>query len=87
MLNCIFINFDLVNSEDNKICLKEYIIKYKDIKEEFNHTLENIFTFNNISYNENSTLLIRVAKDKKISTHKLLLKDVNNKHINYFINL
>ena len=87
MLNCIFINFDLVNSEDNKICLKEYMIKYKDVAEQHPHTLENIFTFNNIPYTDDSKILIRVAKNRKISTHELSLKDVNDKHINNFINL
>jgi hypothetical protein len=87
MLNCILINFDLVNSNNEKICLKEYAIKYKDLDESYQHTLKNIFVFNDIAFSDDSKIAIRIAKNKKISTHELLLKEVHDKHINYFINL
>ncbi|ARF09454.1 hypothetical protein Indivirus_1_77 [Indivirus ILV1] len=87
MLGCVFITFDLVNSENEKVCLKEYMIKYKDFDEKHSHTLENIFIFNDIPYSEDSKILIRVAKNRKISTHELRLREVNDKHINYFTNL
>ena len=87
MLNCIFINFDLVNSNDEKICLKEYAIKYKDLDENYPHTLKNIFVFNNIDHSDDSKIIVRIAKNRKISTHELPLNEVRDKHINYFINL
>lgn len=87
MLSCVFITFDLINPDNEKVCLKEYMIKYKDLNEKHPHTLENIFTFNDIPYSEESKILIRVAKNRKISTHELQLKEVNDKHINYFTSL
>lgn len=87
MLNCILINFDLVNCNNEKVCLKEYAVKYKDVDESYQHTLKNIFVFNDIVCPDDAKISIRIAKNRKITTHELSLKEVHDKHINYFINL
>lgn len=87
MLNCIFLTFELVNSDTNKVCLKEYIIKYKDINENHQHTLKNIFEFNDIEHSDDSIINVKLAKNKKIMSFNIPFKEVNDKHINYFINL
>lgn len=87
MINCIFLNFDLVDKENNTVCLKEFITKYKDLDEQYHHTLKNILIFNNIEYCENSIINIKLVKNKKIMTFDMSFKDVGDKHINYFIKL
>lgn len=99
MMNCVVLNFELVNSEfvnselansesidskENKICLKELIVKYNDPEEKFHHTLKNILDFNNIYYNDNSKVNTKIVKNKKFITESKLLKDIGNMHINCF---
>lgn len=86
MLKRMFINFYLVNSEEERICLKNFLTKYKDMDEKCHHTLENILIFNDIPHLEDSYILIKYRKDGKFVTYKESLKEVYNKHINYFIN-
>lgn len=87
MMTCIFLNFELINSENDKICLKNFIMKYKDLDEKYHQTLKNILIFNNINHTENSTLNIKLAKNRKIMTFNMLVKDISDKHINYFTKL
>lgn len=88
MLNCVFMSFDLINSsDDDKICLKDHIIKYKDTDEKYCHNLENIFIFNGIKYYDDSKIVIRVIKNRKIISQTFDLKDIGKKHLNYFLNL
>ena len=86
MISRVFMNFYLINSEDDKICLKGLITKYKDLDGKCDHTLQNILTFNNIPHLEDSYIFIKYYKDGKFLTYKESLKEVYNKHINYFIN-
>lgn len=87
MLNCIFLTFELVNPNDDTICLKNLIVKYKELEEDYCHTLKNIFEFNNIKYFDDSIINVKVAKNRKITSFNIPLNDVYNKHINYFIKL
>lgn len=84
MTNYIIVNLDLVNDEE-KICLKNYMFKYKDTVEQHHHTLKNIFIFNNINHDENSYINLKVFKDKKLITQTIPLKDIVDKHINNLI--
>lgn len=85
MMDYVLITCELVNSENDKICLKELIIKYKDIEEKYHHTPRNIFIFNDIAYSEDAIINLKFIKDKKMVSHVIPLKDVLNKHINYLI--
>ena len=85
MLNYVIMNFDLINSNTEIINLSEYIIKYQDIEEKFNHSLKNILLLNKIEHNENSKIFIKIYKNKKISTFTYLLNEVYDKHINNFM--
>lgn len=82
MMECIILNFELINSEENRICLKELLVKYNDCDKQFNHTVKNILDFNNIEYSDNSKLNIKVIKNKKIISEEKILKDIYNVHIN-----
>lgn len=84
MMNYMIVNLDLVN-DDEKICLKNYIFKYKDLGEQYHHTLKNIFIFNNINHDENSYINLKVFKDKKLITQTIQLNDILDKHINNLI--
>ena len=86
MISRVFMNFYLVNSDEDKICLKGLITKYKDLDGKCDHTLQNILTFNDIHHLEDSSIYIKYYKDGKFLTYKESLKEVYNKHINYFIN-
>ncbi len=87
MLNCVFLTFELVNPNDNTICLKNLIVKYKESEEDYCHTLQNIFAFNDIKHFDDSIINVKMAKNRKIMSFNIPLKDVNDKHINHFINL
>lgn len=85
MLDCIIVNFDLV-TDSKKICLKELIVKYNDRCEIYNHTLNNILTFDDIVFNSESKINIKMfIKDGKKFVVEHLLEDVKNKHLNYFL--
>ena len=83
----ILLNLDLVNDDHDMICLKNYILKYKDDEEQYHNMLQNILIFNNINYYNNSSISIKIIKDKKIISRNIPLKEVYKKHINYIINI
>lgn len=84
MTNIMIVNLDLVNN-DEKVCLKNFMFKYKDTDERYHHTLKNIFIFNNIDHNDNSVINIKMFKNKKLVTQTIPLKDILDKHINHLI--
>lgn len=102
MSDCILLSFDLINRNDNlenndgnlierneenqPICIKDLFIKYNDDKEEYDHTLENILRFNYIFFNDNSKIIIKMFKDKKIIKKEFNLVDIKDKHINTLTN-
>ena len=79
------VNCELVNSEDNKVCLKELVVKYKDVDEKNHHTLGNIFVFNGIGCSDEAVIKLKMFKDRKMVTREFPLKDVHDKHINQLI--
>lgn len=86
MMPCIFFIFT-ITTNSIKYCIKELIIKYNDPGQKYQHTLENILIFNDIPYNTESIIDIKMAKNRKISLHIFDYSDVATKHINYFIEL
>lgn len=85
MMECIILNFELVNSEENKICLKELVIKYRDMDGNFHHTIKNILDFNTIPYSDDAKLNIKFIKNRKIISEEKLLNEVYDTHINKFL--
>jgi len=86
MLKQVFLIFELDNN-DEKVCLKKYLVQYKDFEEEYQHTLENILFFNSIKTNNNSKINVKMFKGAKMFNLQLPYIDIKNKHINYFISL
>lgn len=86
MLTCVFLTFELVNSNET-ICLKNLVMKYKDLREMHNHTLRNIFLFNKIRYDDDAVINIKMFKNKKMMVFSIPVLDIENEHVNYFINL
>lgn len=84
MMNHMIVNLDLVNKNE-KICLKNYMFKYKDTDEQHHHTLKNIFIFNNIEHDEDSYINLKIFKDKKLITQTIPIADIVNKHINHLV--
>lgn len=87
MINRIFLTFELENSINEKICLKHLVNKYKDLNENYQHTLKNIFVFNNILFTQDSKINVKIIKNNKIMTLNFPFKNICDKHINYFISL
>jgi hypothetical protein len=83
MLDVIILKFNLVN--DEPICLKHLITKYKDTENKYGNTIENILKFNDLPYNCNSRLDIKLMRNKKMVSNNVLLKDVFDCHVNYFL--
>jgi hypothetical protein len=84
MINVIVMKFDLVNG-DKSLCLKNMVTKYKDTHKKYDNTMLNILTFNDIFYNDDSTLEIKLMRNKRIVSKNVLLRDVVNNHINHFL--
>jgi len=85
MLNVIMFKFNLVNNE-NVIDLKNLITKYKDANNIYQNSIGNILMFNDIYYDDDTKLDIKLMRNKKMVAKEVLLKDVFDKHINYFLN-
>lgn len=84
MINVIVMKFDLVNGDKSR-CLKNMVTKYKDTQQKYDNTMLNILTFNDIDYNDDSILDIKLMRNKRIVSNNVLLKDVINNHINHFL--
>ena len=78
----LILKFDLIH-EGKNICLKDFIIKYKDDENIYDHNLENILQFNNIKFNGESKILLRYFKGKMIEK-EFELKNIKSQHINSF---
>lgn len=86
--NKIFMKFEL-NNKNKKICLKKYILIYKDYKKEYHNTLNNILLFNDININDDdeTVIILKFFKDGKIHDKEIKYESIKNKHINYFYNM
>lgn len=83
----IFLKCELCTPEDN-ICLKEYLLKYRDFDQKYHNTLNNILTFNNIDVPEDSaTVKICKYKGSKRVFYEVSYSDIHRNHINYFFEL
>lgn len=86
MMENVIINFDLVHPDKSTLCLKEFTYKYKDDSGEHNNTIKNILEFNNINVFDDSQVKLKIIKDGKILRYNFPIKNVLDKHINYFFN-
>jgi hypothetical protein len=84
----VFLNLELINGEQ-RICLKSLIVKYKDLDNQHNNTIENILEFNEIPHSEESKVYIKFFRetDRKFITSMVNLGDIKKEHVNYFIKL
>lgn len=84
----IFMKFELDYPGGEPICLKNYILKYKDHDKDHHHTLDNILKFNNIEVPiEEAKINIVYLENGKRKTLDLIYKDIHNNHISDLINL
>jgi len=80
----IYMKFDLIYPNNKSICIRDFIVKYKDVNEEFDHTLKNILIFNNIDLDDTLDVKIQMFNNGKMINKVLHLSDVCDKHINWF---
>jgi len=87
----ILLQFKINNTNDkllDDICLKNYMIKYKDRKKYYHNTLENIILFNNMEIDtDNAIIIINLFKNGKKICYNIPYNECKNKHINYFYEL
>lgn len=84
MVDAVYLNFDLVNPNGN-VCLKSLVFEYYDKDKKYAHTLENILKFNNISFDHNSSINIKVLNDDGIVENKFKITECCKKHINNIV--
>ncbi|QKF94033.1 hypothetical protein QKU48_gp0575 [Fadolivirus algeromassiliense] len=87
MMPTSILTFELVNPEDQKVCLKGLVVQYKDLECMYHHTLKNILDFNNIGYVNESKLKIKLIKDRKIISDEKDFKDICDLHINKLLQI
>ncbi len=89
MLNIVMFKFNLINPNENDVDdvtdLKNLITKYKDTNNNYKNVIKNILVFNEIYYDDNSKLDIKLIRNKKIIIKEIKLQEVLDKHINYFL--
>ena len=79
--------FEIHTSNNEQICLRKYLIKYRDFEKNHHHTLNNILLFNNIDINVNSLLKINRFSSGEKKEYVLLYDDINHHHITFFYEL
>jgi hypothetical protein len=84
MLDAIIFKFDLIN-DSYTADLKNLIMKYRDTNNNYHHSIRNILLFNNIHFNDESTLNIKLMKNKKMVIKNISLRGISDQHINYFL--
>ena len=80
----VIIKCELVNN-NNSICIKEHFIKYKDADEKYSHTIKNILLFNNIVHTDDSKIIIKFFRNKKIVSLEYKINEIKDMHINKII--
>lgn len=80
MGNVIFRKFNICD-EHNNVCLKDYLIEYKDYDKNFDNTIENILLFNNVNIIGNPLVEISYRKDSVTNNLQILYNDIKTKHI------
>ena len=82
--NKVFLKMVLRN-DSCAVCLKDYMIKYRDNGENHHNTLENIIDMNDIEVCEETSQIDMVFFNKgKRQTSTIPYKDCKGEHINYF---
>jgi hypothetical protein len=81
MLDVVLLKFELVNGETT-ICLKNLVVKYKDVDTKYENTIGNILLFNDVLHSNDSILNIKLIRNKKMVNISTTVNDVYNKHIN-----
>ena len=71
--NSIYLKFELTDNCSNTICLKKYLIKYKDCPKKNNNTLENILIFNEIKIDDNAKYFLKIKKIDGKNREEILL--------------
>lgn len=83
MNQTIYLKCELHNG-DNKLCLKKYLLKYKDHDKKYNHTLNNILLFEDVQSVKNDAYIeIMLLEEDGGEIEKNILYDgIRNVHIN-----
>lgn len=82
MVNAVIMKFELVNGDDDVLCLKHLVSKYKDTNKQYSNTIRNILMFNDVLFNDDSKLNIKLMANKKMVNKNILLSDILDNHIN-----
>lgn len=83
MMRQVVLRFDIHHNDHGTICMKDYLIKYRDEDKVYHHTLENIAVFNNLELHPESEVRIRFIKNGKIVNATYSYADIDNVHIQH----
>lgn len=81
----ILFKCQLVNDDQSKVCLKEYVLKYNDSSKIFDNTLANILKVNNIVPTQDTKLEITIFKNTRLQQLNILYYKYKDYHLNDFI--
>lgn len=83
----IFIKFDIECPINGNIDMREYLIKYRDIDGNYNHTINNILVFNNKDVSKDAMINIKTFSSGKLISKTLSYNDFKDKHLIEFNSL
>lgn len=81
----MFIKCELHDPPNKPICLKKFLLKYKDNEKYHHHTLRNIIYFNRLKISHpDSYIKLSYFENKRLVTREIPLKDITDNHISHF---
>ncbi len=78
----VFLKFEIQSTNGDTICLKQYLVNYKDPSKTYHHTLENIALFNELNIDiDNSIVNLSYFQDNEIKMLSFPYEDVKQRHV------
>lgn len=82
----IMTKIEIHHKNNEKVCFKKYVEKYKDANGDHHHTIKNIMLFNDVEYHPESKLVTEFFNNGKMEKVTYDVKDVEDEHINFISN-
>lgn len=89
--NTLFYKFEITSPNFESVCLKKYVLKYRDFNKLYNNSLYNICVFNDVNVNmlnsPDCKVNVTLFKEGKFITNSLDYNKCKDLHINDFSSL
>lgn len=83
MMRQVVLRFDIHHDDHGTVCMKDYLIKYRDEDKNHHHTLGNIAVFNNLELHPESEVRVRFIKNGKIVNATYSYSEIDHVHIQH----